>query len=379
MKKGLFRTILLSIFLLFIVSFAQYDTLNYDGIDRIYLLHVPSSYDGLSAVPLVVALHGYSGNGAGLESLTGFSVKANSNNFIVVYPDGTGSTRSWNAGNCCGQAMTNNVDDVGFISALIDTLSANYNIDSTRIYATGFSNGSMMSYRLAAELSDKIAAIAGVAGQMVLDDCDPVRALPIMHLHALDDGVVLYEGSSDGFIYPSVEAVIDIWVEINGCDTVPDTIIDNSGILMVRKWAAQTSNADVFLYTRPTGGHTWPTGTVSATDSIWDFFVEHPMDPATGVDDNNNPETVKNFSLKQNYPNLFDAATTISFFAPYREKVTLKVFDLLGNEVAILLNKEVSAGEHRVIFESKNLPAGVYLYRLQAGKSVDAKKLVILR
>ena len=152
MKKGLFRTILLSIFLLFIVSFAQYDTLNYDGIDRIYLLHVPSSYDGLSAVPLVVALHGYSGNGAGLESLTGFSVKANSNNFIVVYPDGTGSTRSWNAGNCCGQAMTNNVDDVGFISALIDTLSANYNIDSTRIYATGFSNGSMMSYRLAAEL-----------------------------------------------------------------------------------------------------------------------------------------------------------------------------------------------------------------------------------
>jgi polyhydroxybutyrate depolymerase len=362
-------------FLLFIVSYAQYDTLNYDGIDRTYLLHVPPSYDGLSAVPLVVVLHPYTGNASGFQSETGFSNKADLNNFIVVYPEGTGSPRSWNAGNCCGSAMTNNIDDVGFISALIDTLSANYDIDSTRIYATGFSNGSIMAYRLAAELSQKIAAIAGAAGQMMLDECNPVRAVPIMHLHSLNDDVVLYEGGS---FYPSVEAVIDIWVEINGCNTVPDTIINNAN-LMVRKWAALKHNADIFLYTRPTGGHTWPTGTVSATDSIWDFFVAHPMDPATGVDDNDNPDVIKNFVLKQNYPNPFDATTTICFSAPRREKATLKVFDPLGNEVAILLDEEVGAGEYRVIFESKNLPTGVYFYRLQAGKSVDAKKLVILR
>ena len=379
MKKSLYRTILLSIFLLFIVSFAQYDTLNYDGIDRTYLLHVPSSYDGLSAVPLVVVIHPYNGYAPGFEIETGFSNKADANGFIAVYPEGLGDPRSWNAGNCCGYAVMNNIDDVGFISALIDTLTANYNIDSTRIFATGFSNGSMMAYRLAAELSDKIAAIAGAAGQMMLDECNPVRAVPIMHLHSLNDDICLYEGSSEGFIYPSVEDVIDIWVGINGCDTVPDTIIDNSGILMVRKWTAQTSNADVFLYTRPTGGHTWPTGTVSATDSVWDFFVEHPMDPATGVDDNDNPDAIKDFILKQNYPNPFDATTTVSFWAPNREKVTLKIFDLLGNEVAILLNKEVSAGEHRVIFESKSLPTGVYFCRLQAGASVDAKKLLILR
>jgi polyhydroxybutyrate depolymerase len=375
MKRSLYITIALSMLFLSAVSYAQYDTLNYGGIDRTYLLHVPPSYDGLTAVPLVVALHPYTGNAYGFQSETGFSNKADLNNFIVVYPEGTGSSRSWNAGNCCGSAMTNNIDDVGFISALIDTLSANYNIDSTRIYATGFSNGSIMAYRLAAELSQKIAAIAGAAGQMMLNECNPVRAVPIMHLHSLNDDVVLYEGGS---FYPSVEAVIDIWVEINGCNTVPDTIINNAN-LMVRKWAALKHNADIFLYTRPTGGHTWPTSYVSATDSIWKFFAAHPMDPATGVDDNDNPDAIKNFVLKQNYPNPFDATTTICFSAPRREKVTLKVFDLLGNEVAILLDEEVGAGEHRVIFESKNLPTGVYFYRLQAGKSVDAKKLVILR
>jgi polyhydroxybutyrate depolymerase len=374
MKRILCRTILLSIFLLFIVSYAQYDTLNYDGIERTYLLHVPSSYDGLSYVPLVVALHGYSGSGSSSESVTGFSAKADLNDFIVVYPNGTGSPRSWNAGNCCGSAMTNDIDDVGFISALIDTLSASYNIDSTRIFATGFSNGSMMSYRLAAELSDKIAAIAGGAGQMVLDECDPIRAVPIMHLHALNDDVVLYEG---GAYFPSVESVIDIWVGINGCETDPDTTTSSS-TLMVRKWAAISHNADVVLFTTPTGGHSWLTS-IPATDSIWAFFEAHPLDPATGVDDNYNLDAVKNFALKQNYPNPFDATTTISFSAPHREKVTLRIFDLLGNEIATLFNKEVTSGEHRVIFESKNLPAGIYLYRLQAGESVDTKKLVILR
>jgi polyhydroxybutyrate depolymerase len=378
MKRILHITIVLNMFLFSMVSYAQYDTLNYDGIDRTYLLHVPPSYDGLSAVPLVVVIHPYNGYAPGFEIETGFSNKADLNYFIAVYPEGLGDPRSWNAGYCCGYAAMNNIDDVGFISALIDTLTANYNIDSTRIFATGFSNGSMMAYRLAAELSQKIAAIAGAGGQMMLDECNPDRAVPIMHLHSLNDDVVLYEGSSEGFIYPSVEAVIDIWVEINNCETVPDTIIKNS-YLTVRKWAALSHNADIFLYTRPTGGHTWPTGTISATDSVWDFFAAYPMDPATGVNDNNNPYVVKNFVLKQNYPNPFDATTTICFSTPHREKVTLKIFDLLGNEIATLLDEEVDAGEHTVIFDSQDLPTGVYLYRIQAGKSVTAKKLVILK
>lgn len=374
MKRNLCITIVLSIFLFSFASYAQYDTLNYDDVDRVYLLHVPSLYDGSSAVPLVVALHPFGGNGSGFESMTGFSDRADSNNFIVVYPNGTDA--SWNAGNCCGNAMTNDVDDVGFISVLIDTLSAIYNIDSTRIFATGFSNGSIMAYRLAAELSDKIAAIAAASGQMMLDECNPVRAVPVMHLHGLEDLVVPYEGgSASGYVFPSVESVIDIWVEINDCETEPDTIINNED-LMVREWEAISSNADIVLYTTPSDGHNWLTS-ISATDSIWKFFDAHPLDPSTGVDDNST--AVKGFILRQNNPNPFNTTTIISFLTPEPERVTLKVFDLLGNEVAVLLDEEVGAGEHKVAFNSINLLSGVYFYRMEAGRFTDEKKFVLLR
>jgi polyhydroxybutyrate depolymerase len=372
MKRNLCITIVLSMFCFFEVSYAQYDTLNYDDLDRTYLLHVPSSYDGSSAVPLVVALHPFGGSGSGFESTTGFSVKADLNNFIVVYPNGTGATSSWNAGNCCGDAMTNSIDDVGFISALINKLSESYKIDSTRIFATGFSNGSIMAYRLAAELSDKIAAIAAGSGQMMLDECDPVRAVPIMHLHALDDDIVPYEGGS---IFPSVESVIDVWVEINDCDENPDTIVDSEN-LMVRKWAARSSNADIVLFTTPTGGHSW-LSSVPATDSIWAFFDAHPLDPSTGVLEN--LVVPAGFVLKKIYPNPFNAKTTISFSLLQPERVTLKVFDQLGSEVAVLLEGNVRAGEHTVTFDSKDLPNGVYFFKIKAGIFADAKKLVVLR
>lgn len=374
MKRILCIKIVLSMVFFSVISYAQYDTLNYDDVDRAYLLHVPSSYDGFTAVPLVIALHYAGGNGSAFESTTGFSDKADSNNFIVVYPNGIGGY--WNAGNCCGSAMEDNIDDVGFISALIDTISANYNIDSTRIFATGFSNGSIMAYRLAAELSNKIAAIAAASGQMMLDECNPVRAVPIMHLHALDDGSVPYEGgSASGYVFPSVESVIDIWIEINNCETEPDTIIDSDD-LMVRKWAALSSNADIVLYTTPTGGHSWLTS-IPATDSVWDFFDAHPLDPSTGIDDNST--AVKGFVLKQNYPNPFNTTTRISFSMPKSENVVLKVFDQLGNGVAVLLDEEVGAGEHTVTFDSENLSNGVYFVRIKAGAFVDAKKLVLLR
>lgn len=374
MKKRLLVTIVLSMFILFVVSYAQYDTLNYDDLDRTYLLHIPSSYDGSSAVPLVLALHHAGGNGSGFESTTGFSDKADSNNFIVVYPNGIEGY--WNAGNCCGSAMEDTIDDVGFISALIDTISADYNIDSTRIFATGFSNGSIMVYRLAAELSNKIVAIAAASGQMMLDECDPVRAVPIMHLHGLEDGAVPYEGgSASGYVFPSVESVIDIWAEINNCETEPDTIINNED-LMVRKWAALSSNADIILYTTPNDEHNWLTS-ISATDSIWDFFIAHPLDPATGIpEDSAVPEGLV---LRKIYPNPFNDKTSISFSLPRTGRVTLKVFNQLGSEVAVLLNEEMNAGEHTVDFDSENLTSGIYFFRLKSGKFTDAKKLVLLR
>src|SRR5580704_8834959 len=121
------------------------------GQGRTYLLHLPPIYDGKRSLPLVIVLHGGGGNAPGAARMTGFSEKADKEGFVVAYPNGSGRLRNrlltWNSGNCCGYALDNSVDDVGFIRALIDALEKTRAIDPTRVYATGMSNGGMMTYR----------------------------------------------------------------------------------------------------------------------------------------------------------------------------------------------------------------------------------------
>jgi polyhydroxybutyrate depolymerase len=144
-------------------------TLTYDGLERTYILHVPPSYNERHPVPLVISLHGGGGNAGHQRRVSDFNRLADEKGFIVVYPNGTGQRQdailTWNGGACCGYAMTNNVDDVGFIRALIAELSNAYAIDPKRIYVTGISNGGIMAYRLACEASDVIAAIAPWRGR----------------------------------------------------------------------------------------------------------------------------------------------------------------------------------------------------------------------
>jgi polyhydroxybutyrate depolymerase len=221
--------ILISIVLLIHgISYAQVDTLLFDGLKRTYLVHLPPSYDGSSLMPLVVALHYLSGSASSFETITGFSTKANREHYIVVYPNGTGNPSSWNAGGCCPPASTNHINDVGFISTLIDTLTKHYKIDSTRIYAAGFSNGSKLAYRLAAELSNRIAAIAAGSGQMTLTTINPSRGVAIIHFHALNDLSVPYNGNP---VFPPVDTVLAVWARINNCTSVPDTIYNANGVL----------------------------------------------------------------------------------------------------------------------------------------------------
>ena len=149
------------------ISSGGRQTLMHDGIERSYVVRTPSGlaqHNGL--VPLVLVLHGGGGNAGNAESMTGFTAKAEEEDFIVVYPEGTGRFRkrhlTWNAGHCCGIAMKRRVDDVGFIGALLVKLLADYPVDPKRVYATGMSNGGMMTHRLGIELSDRLAAIAPV-------------------------------------------------------------------------------------------------------------------------------------------------------------------------------------------------------------------------
>ncbi|UCE17638.1 MAG: hypothetical protein JSV84_12240 [Gemmatimonadota bacterium] len=245
----------------------QYGTLYYDGFERTYILHCPPSYDGSSAVPLIIGLHGGGSSGSSFESITEWSLKTDLEGCIAVYPFGVNG--GWNYGGF----YDSNIDDVGFISTLIDTLSSEYALDLRRIYVTGFSAGALMSYRLAAELSEKIAAIAPVAGQMVLEEINPSRPVPIIHFQDVDDPRVPFEGDDD---FPSVASVINTWIEINGCDPDPDTIYNQNGILGT-KWSAISTRADIILFTLTRGGHYWPKRDIYANDFMWDFFIAHPI------------------------------------------------------------------------------------------------------
>ncbi|MEA3446040.1 MAG: PHB depolymerase family esterase, partial [Bacteroidota bacterium] len=174
---------------------AQYDSISIGNDNRYYLQHLPPTYDPVVPSALVLALHGGFGSAPNLENQSGLSTKADQENFIVVYPEGIVGNfgiRTWNAGGCCGYAVDNNIDDVGFIDQLLDTLIAGLSIDTSRIYVTGMSNGGFMAYRLACELSHRIAAIAPVAATMSFD-CLPVNPVSIIHFHSYLDENIPYD------------------------------------------------------------------------------------------------------------------------------------------------------------------------------------------
>ncbi len=172
-----------------------------DGRDRTYRIYVPFSVNANTPAPLLLALHGGTGWGKQFQFNSGFDGIAEANQFLVVYPDGiplevkiTPDGRTWNGGDCCGNSARDNVDDVGFLVALIEKLVAEYAVDATRVFAAGHSNGGIMSYRLACERPDKIRAIGLQAGWIALDSCTPSRPVSALHIHGTADKNAPFDG-----------------------------------------------------------------------------------------------------------------------------------------------------------------------------------------
>ena len=157
---------------------------------RSYILHVPPSYSSGTAMPLMIALHGHSWTAARFRDTTQLDQIADSKNFIVAYPDG--EVNSWNAGNCCNLTGTNDVD---FLSGLVDSISSKYTIDKSRIWALGHSNGGMMAYRAACEISEKFTAIAVGGGIFAAFSCNPKKALSVIHIHGSADETLPITGT----------------------------------------------------------------------------------------------------------------------------------------------------------------------------------------
>lgn len=182
-------------------------SLQHDGDARSYVVRVaPGLTQTRRRVPLVLILHGGGGNAEITERMTGFTTKAEKEGFIVVYPEGSSRFKdkllTWNAGHCCGYALNNKVDDVGFISALIDKLVRDYPVDPKRIYATGISNGGMMSHRLGIELPHKLAAIASVVGALFGDEKMPAQPVSALMINGMLDQSVPYQGGPPGGRFP---------------------------------------------------------------------------------------------------------------------------------------------------------------------------------
>ncbi|CAG0935981.1 hypothetical protein TFLX_04837 [Thermoflexales bacterium] len=276
-------------------------TLYFDGLTRTYLLHLPTAYTTSQELPLIIVLHGGGGNADNISTTTGMSGEADRRSFIVVYPEGTGAISTWDAVHCCGYALANNIDDVGFIRALIQTLTATLAIDSHRIYAAGFSNGAMLTYRLGADLSDVLAAIAPVAGTIGGQATDasptvtirvPDRPMPIIAFHGRLDQNVLYDGghgtaTSGTRVDLAVSQSITFWVQHNGCAPTPQSSVSASANITTETYTHCRNQTDVILYTIGNQGHAWPGGQagplgddptheITATSLIYDFFMQHP-------------------------------------------------------------------------------------------------------
>src|SRR3954468_20807913 len=223
---------------------------------RSYSVHIPPSYDPGRPTPVVMVFHSAMMNGSLMARFCGLNEKADRSGFVVVYANGTGTTPLflyWDAGGVRGRVS----DDVGYVAKLLDDLGTVVNVDPIRVFATGMSNGAMMCYRLAAELSDRIAAIAPIAGTMAIEQCQPRRPVSVLHFHGTKDGLVLFGGPDErtpkNLKFLSVDETIRAWVRLNGCPEAPvvadlDNLADDGTTVRRKAFGPGKEDSEVVLY-----------------------------------------------------------------------------------------------------------------------------------
>jgi polyhydroxybutyrate depolymerase len=277
-------------------------TITSGGMERFYNVHVPGSYTPSKPTPVVLNFHGGGGNPESQRTISRMNQTSERYGFIVVYPQGTGAKMrlinphgyTWNAGSCCGWAMKNGIDDVGFTNALLDDLERQFNVDQNRVFATGISNGAMMCFRLACQLSNRIAAIAPIAGTMGMTGCSPSRPVSVIYFQGSEDKFVPFGGgrgprSLPGEHFQSVDQTIAFWRQQDNISGSPREV--RRGQATGYYYGPGANGSEVALWVIKGGGHTWPGGQfgflgrrvlgemthdISANDLMWEFFQKHP-------------------------------------------------------------------------------------------------------
>ena len=336
----------------------------HNGIQRDYILYIPAIYDGSTDVPLVLNFHGYGSNANEQMFYGDFRDIADTEGFLLVHPQGTikNGDQQWNVG-FLGNGNT--TDDVGFTEALIDELANLYTINLDRVYATGMSNGGFMSFLLACQLSEKIAAVASVTGSMTpdtYDACNAQQPTPILQIHGTGDSNVLYNGDT---WTRSIEDVISYWVNYNNCETSPTT----TALTDINRLDGSTvehiiySGGDNGVTTEHMkiigGGHTWPSSAITlpgtnqdinASMEIWHFFSRFDINGILSVPEFDNIQV-------NIYPNPTNSNINLSL--SFSKEVNYELFSLLGKQLIV---GTIKSNNQEI--DLSNLPPNIYYLKL---------------
>ena len=348
------------------------DSIYSNGIYRTYRLYRPTIYTGTTSVPLVLNLHGYTSTALQQQFYGNFMPIADTANFIIVHPQGTkdGSNQPyWNAG-----ISTLGANDLLFLSQLIDSIKAGYNIDANCIYSTGMSNGGFMSNYLACNLSNKIAAIAGVTGTIFtnwFNSCNPSRPVPVMHIHGTADPTVPYSGNTT-MIAP--DTLVKMWRIKNNCNPVPSfsnvpNINTTDGCTAEHyTYSGGNNGSSVEFYKILGGGHTWPgasfiTGVTnqdfSASVQIWRFFRKYKLNTLTSINESN---------LHANQIQIYPNPSSEYIYIDTDLEITTILTDLNGKTCI-----EPSSSHQ---FDISHLANGFYFAHIKTKDGIVVKKII---
>lgn len=393
-------------------SFSQEtsESFSFNTENRTYLLYIPTTYNvATDNLPLVLALHGLGDTKENFSNFNGFKALAESERFILVTPQAEDPTESitffgqtvqmntilqkaWH----CGAGGTSipgipitlptpyyvseTRDDVGFLSALIDSISNNYNVNPKRIYSTGFSMGGFMTNRLGCELSDKIAAIASVGGTIgneIKNSCNPNTIVPALHVHSIDDQTVLYSNNDWGM---DAEENVDFWIANNNCNTTAVTtdftnVVNDGFISQELLYTPGDSASEVVFYHLEGPNHveSWYIGNkdFSTSDVIWEFFSRH--EKITVVQPEPNTITNKKLIAFKLFPNPTSGKTTLTF----QENELIQSISITNSIGKTILNKNFKNNKNNFSFDLTNHSKGVYFIQIENNSGTKiANKLI---
>lgn len=361
------------------------DSIYTGGTYRSYRLYIPAVYDASGTVPLVFNFHGLNTMNYEQEVYGDFRPIADTANFIIVHPQGIESDGyiGWN--NFGSVALAS--DDINFVSDLIDKLSAEYSINTNKIYSTGFSNGGFMSYDLACFLSTRFAAIASVSGSMIAGHksaCNPQHPLPVMQIHGTSDYVVSYSGSGGIVSSTNIDSLVKYWVNFNNCSTaaqitnMPDVNASDFSTVKHYVYTGGDGGSTVEFYKIASGDHSWP-GTLAsggwstpnmdfnASKEIWRFFSRYSLNGLTTTTDIGQA-TDKNEPLV--YPNPSNGLFTLELSG--YQNISLAIVNMFGEKVF-----EEKASYAKFTIDLSNQPAGMYWCQLKGPQGTKNIKLVV--